>query len=919
MRKLLFTTFLLLAVSGVAFAQPANDECTGAVNIPDVTNFCSASGAFTNVGATPSNLSAASCFSNVGGDVWFTFTATATDVTILVRGATAIGSGGTLQDPQVALYLGVCGVPTDLDPLNCESSGGSNNIAELYQGGLFVGATYTIRVQGANDQSGTFQICVNNYNPPADPESDCPQAAILCDKSPFNVQNVVGAGNNISEINDASCFGNGSSTNYETNSTWFTWTCSVSGTLEFTLTPGNGPDDLDFVLYRLPNGIHNCAGKQVVRCMASGQSQGVNSAPCLGPTGLRAGDPDISEDAGCSETGDDAWLAPLDMVAGETYALCVNNFSSTGNGFSVEFGGSGQFLGPEANFTTVPAAICLGTPVEVTDASTFALGAITAWQWSFGINGSPITATGPGPHTVQFDEPGIQSVVLTLETDLGCKVTAIRTVNVFPDVEVDTVLAVPDCNGGTNGAIEITNIESGTPPYQFSWNGGPFTSDNTLTGLPQGTYSLVIKDANNCETDLEVEVKEKELTVDADVTPPLCTDDLNGVIELTVTNGTAPFQFNWGAGYQNNNVQGGFSEGVYTILGLDAELCRGTFVVTVTDHAPVTVTLSKVDISCFGANDGVIMADASGGVGNFTYQWSNGATTEDISNLGPGVYSVTVRDGNDCAVSATIEIIEPIDVGVDLIGTVDLLCNGVPEGQITVQGVNGSPGYQYSANGVDFQDSPTLTGLAAGDYQIYVRDSRGCIDSVAASLMQPPALVVLADPVDTLVNLGFTVQITTTTGPSGRPVTYQWTPALGMECTDCPNPLVTGTETMLYVIKITDETGCMAFDTVSIRVNKERPVYFPNIFHPDVANYPNDHFTGFSGPAGDRIDLLRVYDRWGDLVFENHDFPLNDPALGWDGLFRGKKADSGVYTWYALVRFADGVVLEYKGNVTLLR
>lgn len=518
MRKLLLLLPLLLSAL-IAIAQPSNNECSNPAPLPDVSAFCSAVGAYTNVGATPSTYGPANCFgASTQNDVWFSFIAEATDVNITIRGATPAGAGGTLRNPQVALYGGVCG--GTLDELECQSATPGSHVAEAYQGGLFVGTTYLIRVQGAAGLTGTFQICINNYNPPVDPKSDCPQAAILCDKSPFAVQSVTGAGNNITELNDATCFFNGQGTNYETNSTWFVWTCSVSGTLTFTLTPNNGPDDLDFVVYRLPNGIGNCAGKVVERCMASGQTANQNSEACLGPTGLRVGDPDVSEDAGCSNAGDDAWLAPLNMVAGQTYALCVNNFSSFGNGFGVEFGGTGEFLGPEAMFQTVPAAVCLGVPVQVVDASTFALGSVTDWKWSFGSGSQPLTATGKGPHNVTFNSPGIHQVVLTVTADLGCKVTHIQNVTIFPDVKVDTVIAAPDCNGGTNGAIEITNIESGTPPYQFSWNSSEFSSDNTLTGLAVGVYHLVIRDANDCETELDINVRELELTVAPDVTPP---------------------------------------------------------------------------------------------------------------------------------------------------------------------------------------------------------------------------------------------------------------------------------------------------------------------------------------------------------------------------------------------------------------
>jgi hypothetical protein len=911
MRKQPLLLLVILMGAVTAFAQPSNDECANPIVIPNPINFCSAPGAYTNVDATPSTYGPATCFGTTQKDVWFAFTAQATDVTITVRGATAQAPGGTLQNPQLALYFGTCG--GTINQLECQSS--VQSIVEGYQGGLFVGSTYLIRVQGAAGKMGTFQLCINNYNPPVEPTSDCPDAAILCDKSSFVVQNVTGAGNNTSELTDALCFSGGAQGNFETNSTWFVWTCSQSGTLEFTLSPNNVSDDLDFALYRLPNGIGNCAGKQLVRCMASGDFN--FPSPCMGPTGLQAGDGDISEDAGCQQSNDNAWLSPFDMVQGESYALCVNNFTSTGNGFNISFGGTGLFVGPEAAFTTDPPAVCLGTAVEVTDASTFALGAITAWKWSFGADAVPQTATGPGPHTVQFNTPGLRPVVLTLETALGCKITDIQTVNIFPDVQVDTLIAAPDCNGTANGTVTINNITSGTPPYLFSWNGGPFGTTPSLSGLGVGVYTLVIRDSNNCETDLSIDVKERVLEAEAVVDKPLCFGDDNGVITMNVTNGVQPIQFDFGNGFVNQNSMGGYVAGNYIIQAVDDVLCKGTFNVEVTDNPILELALDTTDISCFSANDGMGLATPAGGVGNYTYLWSDGQTTMKANDLPPGNFTVTVTDGNGCTITGSILVVEPADVAVDLVDVLNLLCNSQPTGEVRVAGVGGRQPYMFSADGVNFVSADTLKNLPAGDYWIKIKDGGGCVDSVFATITQPPPLIVSAEPGDTTLDLGFTVTVSTTTSPAGRPVTYSWSPGLGVDNVTIAEPTITAISNQIYTITITDQDGCTAVDNVQIIVNRNRPMYFPNVFGPEK-NYPNNFFTGFGGPAAEAITLLRVYDRWGSLIYETRANPLNDPDKGWDGTYKGEPVQ-GVFTFYAFVKFIDGEELQYEGDITVVR
>ncbi len=915
MKKLPLALFLVFGTLAVMAQAPSNDECSNPIVLSNIANYCSGNGAYTNVGATPSSYGAATCFGSTENDVWFAFTPVATDVTVIIRGITPQAPGGTLYNPQVAIYAGACGGV--INQLECQSAPPHTNLVAAYEGGLVVGSTYLIRVQGAAGQTGTFQLCINNYNPPVTPTSDCPQAAILCDKSAFVVQSVIGGGQDITELDqDALCFSNGhSSGNYETNSTWFVWTCSQSGTLEFALSPLNVSDDLDFGLYRLPNGIGNCEGKQLVRCNAAGDN--TYPSPCMGPTGLQAGDPDVSENAGCQDIGDDAWLSPFDMVAGESYALVVNNFSATGNGFNLQFGGSGEFLGPEAKFTIVPEVICVGKSVKITDASTFALGSITEWNWSFGADAMPQTATGPGPHTVQFNVLGQRPVVLTLKTNLGCQVTTIQNVLVNSGVEVDTVIAAPDCNGTANGEIKIANITMGTPPYQYSWNGGPFQADSTLSGLGVGTYTLVIKDANDCSTDLSINVAERILTAVPTVTKPLCFGDDNGIITLNVTNGKAPVQFDWGNGPIPENTQGGFAAGSYTIHAVDNVLCEGTFNVTVTDNPALQLALDTFDISCFGANDGMAKANPSGGFGDFTYIWSDGQMVKRANDLGPGQYSVTVHDGNECTITGSVNIIEPADVGIDLLGVVNLLCNGIPAGEINVMGTGGKGGYQYSTDGLTFVSASPLTGLPAGDYWVIVKDAAGCIDSVMATIEQPPGLTVMATPSDTTVELGFPVDLSTITTPFGRPVTFQWMPTTGLSDPTSADPTLQAIQDQLYIVKITDEDGCMASDTVRILVSDNRPIYVPNVFAPGKP-YPNDHFTLFGGPAAQNIALLRVYDRWGSLVFETHDIPLSDPGRGWDGTYKGDEL-TGVFTFYASVRFVDQKEVEYKGSVTVVR
>ncbi len=688
--KLAILSSLLFLSTGL-YAQPVNDECAGAIVLTDLNNWCSGPGAYTNVEATASAEVLPSCFPQTEShDVWFAFVATANTVNITINGNTNAG-GGTLQNPGVALYSGVCGA--GLVEEECISDALGNNTVETFGGPLTLGQTYYIRVDARNGNEGTFQICINNFNQIPDPSSDCVDGVVLCDKSPFTVQSVLGAGNNPNEISPNTCI------QLEISSVWYKWTCDEPGTLTFTLTPNQSTDDLDFAVYELPNGINDCANKNMIRCMASGENVGQpfpNWEPCTGPTGLSLGDTDTEEAPGC-QAGDNNFVAALDMQAGVSYALVVNNFSNTGSGFSIEWGGTGTFLGPLADFIVNPEiGVACEDEINIIDASIDNAGDIVGWNWNFGAGAIPPTANTQGPHDVFFNSVGTKFIVLTVESSAGCIVTEV----------------------------------------------------------------------------LELEVEE-------------CCEP-----------------------------------------------------------------------------------------------------------------------GSDLAISLE-EAIDPN-------------CNGEASGSIAVSASGGSPLYEFSLDGENFISLSTFNQLPAGDYTVYVRDIKGCLDFLNVTLIDPPPIFVDAGP-DVTIDLGYDTDLEAIVSPFGLPVDYLWTPdSLLLSCGDCPDPTAMPPNTTTFTITVTDDDGCTAEDDVTVTVVKNRPIYVPNAFSPNGDGI-NDTFILYGGPAAERIEVLRIFNRWGALVYEGRDIPLGDESRGWDGRFKGEDLNIDVFAFYALIEFIDDEVILYEGDITLLK
>ena len=181
------------------------------------------------------------------------------------------------------------------------------------------------------------------YGLKAQASADCSSSMEICKKQVYHIDKLDGEGADNHEADFIACFMNGENFGQaEENSCWIKFDIEQSGSLTFAITPHRLDDDIDFVVFKLPpNG--DCSQKQIVRCMAAGDSRGnALTSPCMGETGLRDGENDASEDAGCSDPGDNTWLAPLRVIKGEKYVLLVSNVSSRGPGFSIRFGGSAK-------------------------------------------------------------------------------------------------------------------------------------------------------------------------------------------------------------------------------------------------------------------------------------------------------------------------------------------------------------------------------------------------------------------------------------------------------------------------------------------------------------------------------------------------------------------------------------------------
>lgn len=366
---------------------------------------------------------------------------------------------------------------------------------------------------------------------------------------------------------------------------------------------------------------------------------------------------------------------------------------------------------------------------------------------------------------------------------------------------------------------------------------------------------------------------------------------------------------------------------VYSIslAEIDGIVCpvqtSGTAVITVSDVQSVS-TLSDYqgfNVSCTSSNDGVISVSASNGANPYRILWDDGSTDFSRNGLTAKDYSYTITDDFGCSTTETLTLEEPAPV-VATFTTRPPDCITLEKGVATLTAVSGGVNpFQLSVDGLTFLPMPNLpfsvNNLLPGNYEFIVRDGNGCTYDFDVLVPESNEISVALGR-DTVIGLGDSIMIRSTVNKA--PSKIEWEPADLLSCSDCLNPFVKPSGNMTFTIKVTDESGCTDTDEILISVVRQRLVYIPNAFSPNDDGI-NDILSIYVDNEVSRIKSFVIFDRWGNTVYAGYDLPLNDPLAGWDGMYKGKKMDPGVFVFFAEIEFIDGETEIYKGDLTIVR
>jgi gliding motility-associated-like protein len=597
----------------------------------------------------------------------------------------------------------------------------------------------------------------------------------------------------------------------------------------------------------------------------------------------------------------------ISNLAAGTYFLTVTD----GNGcraFS-----QGIVTQPASNlvgFINTTPALCNGASngemtVIISGGTVPASGDYT-YVWSNGASSAVVSNVAAGNYSVTVTDAN------------GCTISLSATVGQAGNLNLSVVGSTPaTCPGANNGTATVT-ANGGTGTLSFQWSNGQNTPN--ATGLAAGVYTVTVTDANGCSQNTSVTVTEgAAINLVTAVTDVRCFGESNGRLDVTSSNISLYF---WSTG-QVGNPLSNLPAGQYTLTVVDTRGCSTTAVYNVAQPDQLLSEITTINpVLCHNGSTANLTATVTGGTAGYGFNWSNGITAPNNSNVPSGNYSVSITDANGCRSVSSVSLANPTQLNLS-INTVDVRCTGDENGSIIVSGSGGTANlgaYEYSLDSINWQTGDLFPGLGVDSFRVFVRDANGCVTEESAVIeAAEPFFITFFSPQDTTIEYGdsitLEVELNETSG-----VNFNWADVNANSIFDTINytVIVNPANQTVYRFSAVSPLGCEVDTSVIISVTKPRRAAAPAGFTPN-GDGTNDNFFIQGDEKLEKVKVFRVYDRWGECVFFAENIAPNDPNLGWDGTFKGEKMNSGVYSWFAEVEYIDGFKEIIRGDITLLR
>ena len=527
----------------------------------------------------------------------------------------------------------------------------------------------------------------------------------------------------------------------------------------------------------------------------------------------------------------------------------------------------------------------------------------------FGGNNGSITANvsgGTSPYSYSWNTAQSTSTInnitigtytVTITDANGCSQKLSTTINQSPAITVTLTPTHSICNQNNGSAIAIAS--GGTGTFIYRWNNGKTTL--TISGLSAGIYSITVTDGNGCTTIKNTTINNlngvtAQIVSSVSVT---CNGLCNGSAVSSGTGGNTPYTYLWNNG-QTTAIATNLCGINYFVTITDNSGCTSIAGVTIGKPAALTLTVTGVSITCNGNNNGLVTANVLGGTSPYSYNWNNGQNNPAISNLTMGIYTVTVTDANGCSVENSKTITQPSVLTITISATSDC---GANNASATVITIGGTPVYSYQWN--NGKSTAVNNNLSTGSYTVTVSDANNCTAKKTVNVVSGATIAATVSN-DVTILLGTNTTLSVSGG--GR---YQWSPASGLSCVTCKNPVANPLSTTYYCV-IVSNTYCSDTACVTVNVDSHCEPFIPTAFSPNEDG-ENDIECIYSGTCLSPM-LFKIFDRWGEVVFKT-----KDPTGCWDGRYKGKLMTTGIFYYIFEGTYITGEKISKQGTISLIR
>lgn len=506
----------------------------------------------------------------------------------------------------------------------------------------------------------------------------------------------------------------------------------------------------------------------------------------------------------------------------------------------------------------------------------------------FGANNGKVSVQVPGnppgltyswvPNTysganIQNLAPGVYAVTVT--NAQACQGSDTIVVNQPAQLQLNFSSLDVTCAGKANGNITATVI-GGTPNYTFGWNPslGNTATPNSLSG---GTYNLTVTDRNGCTiTGSRTLAEPPALTVVVATTNATSNGGNEGTAKAIAAGGNPGYTYVWNTGATGDSISN-LSKGNYCVTITDANSCTASACDSVKDPPPIILTFAKTDVLCFGDSSGSAQVSAVGGILPYSYKWSSNPlsdTTNAITNVKAGVYTVTVTDSAGVAVTGNITITSPTAIAI-VFDSIPISCNGGNNGALTAIASGGTPNYIYAWIPGNLVQQ-TIQGLSSGTYTVLVSDANNCTATATYFLAEPTPLVVSVSVQKNVFCYGGSDGAALAQASGGTPnYTFVWSNSVSQSNTDNILDLTAGNQTLI----VTDAHGCT--DSANFAITQ--PPLFGISVTTTNANCPTSNdgsatgtITGGSAPYVFSWDGNTGPQTQTGLTFGNHSVTVTD-------------------------------------------